>query len=201
MASSRLDAAYACGTFNNGVQTVCSQDAPAFPAGQAYLVGGTLKESLPTVPDHICIAAALFDSGNLFKPEAPYAWDFYLGTGTWYEIGNPGNGWSALTSRVNAQNVPRQDVFSSAARFFIVPDLKIFGALIPASEIPGATGYRTTVDCHDAQFSPEGSGGDVPGANPTEGLLGLPKTWIDVEDICGGRCVPRPPVEGEAVTM
>jgi len=191
MAASRLDAAYGCGTFNNGVQTVCSQGAPAFPAGQAYLVGGTLREALPTVSDHVCIVAALFDSGNLFKPEAPYNWDFYLGTGTWYEAGNPGNGWSALTSRVSDQNVPRQP-FASAARLFIVPDLKIFGALVSLDEIPGATGYRATVDCHDTQFSPEGSGGDVPGANPTEGLLPVPTTWIDVPDICGGRCVPPP---------
>jgi len=177
---------------------VCSQGAPAFPEGQAYLVGGTLKEALPTIPDHVCVIAALFDSGNLFEAEAPYDWDFYLGTGTWYEAGNPGTGWSAFTSRVSDQNVPRQP-FTSAARFFIVPDLKVFGAIVPSSEITGATAYRATVDCHDAEFSPEGSGGDVPGANPTDGLLDLPTTWIDVNDICGGRCVPRPPEEGEVI--
>ena len=199
MAATRLTAAYACGSTNNGVQTVCVPGASAFPEGEAYIVGGTLREAFPATTDRTCILANVFNAGTAFKAQPPYLWDFYAGTGTWYEVGSaPSFGWSLNPSRVSDQGVPRQ-FFVSATRIFIVPDLKVFGAIIPRSDISAATAYRGTADCHNATFDPAESGGDVPGANPTERLLDLPTTWIDVSDICGGRCIPRPPEEGAVI--
>ena len=99
---------------------------------------------------------------------------------------------------MNDQGVPR-NAFDSNARFFVDLELGIFGAIIPRTEIPNATGYRAAVDCHNQTFEPAQSGGDVPGANPTEDLTPLPSTWVNIGNLCGGKCLPRPPEDAEAV--
>ena len=45
--------------------------------------------------------------------------------------------------------------------------------IIPRDELGAAPAFRATAFCHDGSFEPQGSSGDVTGANPTEALIAL----------------------------
>lgn len=193
-AAQTLTDAYPCNTEANGVITAC-QENTTFPAGNAYIQGIVLREGFPSKLDRICIIANVFNGGeNEWQPQVPpYEWDFYQGASHWFEAGSgPGAGWSLFASEVGEGNAPRQQI-GTFARVFIVPELRTVGTIIPVHEIPGATGYRGTADCHNEMFDPAQSGGDVPGANPTEPFTPLPDTFVALDALCGGRCLPPDP--------
>jgi hypothetical protein len=72
---------------------------------------------------------------------------------------------------------------ASNARAYILRDpgrnLSAIVFDIPAAELAGATGWRITADCNEF-FDPLQSGGDVPGADPTGGLLDLPTNPVPI---------------------
>jgi hypothetical protein len=196
-----LTTAYTCGAEREGLLTVCGPGAGVFPDGEAYVVGGILREpflTTITTIDRQCVIAAVFNGGTEFQAQAPFTWDFFQKTSHWFELSGSVTGWNLLPSSVNDQGIPR-NTFPSSARFFIDQKLGVVGGIISRAEIPNATGYRAAVDCHNQAFEAAQSGGDVPGANPTEALTPLPTRWVNISNLCGGKCLPRPPEEPEAV--
>jgi hypothetical protein len=187
---------YPCGEVaENGVQTVCQFPTASLPPGEGLIFGGTLYGDFPTTPDRPCTLGALFDApGAPWQPNAPFSDDLYSGAGTWYEVDMHPDGVVVLSvSRIGtAQEITPS---TTQGRFFIDRTNRTFGGIIPASEVSGASGYRTTTFCGDTFFTPSESGGDVaPGARPTE-FRQLPSDVIRLQQICGGTCVGRGPRE------
>ena len=122
------------------------------------------------------------DNGTPWTVNPPFSFDFYQGTGHWSQlIFSPGQGWGLFVDEVDAQLVP-QEIASNARAYLLRDSTANLSAIvmdIPMNELAGASGWRISADCNDA-FVPAESGGDVPGADPTGGLLDLPSAAQEI---------------------
>lgn len=155
--------------------SVCGDDP--LPAGEVVVVVTDVAEPIPHIDEgHSLTYAVVFDSDadptNNWQFQPPFDWDQYQGADRWYEAkwDFVGRTWTLTVTQV--ANNQTTSVVRSAARAVISDNSVAW--FIPRRELSGAAPtYRTTTFGHDGSFSPEDSGGDVSGVDPTVPLTPL----------------------------
>lgn len=180
---------FPCGTVIDGRRTVCVTGAGPVPPGEVVMLAMILAGDVPMEdPDHTYIYSAVFDAdgdpANNFQFVEPFNWDFFQGTDRWYELkwdhqrGQRGL-WVLEVTVVEDQF---RQLVPSRAR--VVIDGRVIVFFIPIDEfgVPRPA-YRLTAFGTDGSYTPEASGGDVTGADPTEPLLPLPEESIFIDEV------------------
>lgn len=161
-------------------EVVCAQPGPL--PEESFLFGEFLQGVIPAQPDRFCTYAVVTNNGTPWIFNDPFSFDFYQGAGRWTQlIFGPDQGWGLFADEVDPQQVPQQSTSNARAYIFRDPTVDVSAIVldIPVIELEGATGWRITADCNEA-FDPAQSGGDVPGPDPTGGLLDLPTAAIPI---------------------
>lgn len=183
--ASAYDERFPCNSSFGDNQVICPDGAGPFSTGDVFLVGGVFNGAVPVDPDRSCTYATVLDAGTSWVPQGPFAFDFYQSAGRWYQAsGHPGAPWTVSVLEVDAQQQPQ--FTPSDMRVFFLRDVDVVAFALPGTEISGAMGWRVTADCN-LNFDPPQSGGDVPGPDPTHGLIPLPEPLLQPgEPICDG---------------
>ncbi len=169
------DGDFGCDRADELVIVVCPDSDLPFPDEPAAWVFVGMNASIPAVeggPGEFIYSYVLDadgDPANDWQTQGPYTWDFYQGTDTWFELirGAEDGEWRATTSRVTAD----QQIEPIDLPFRVIIWDNIIWWWVPESSAPTDAPFRVSAFAHDGTYSPRSSSGDVPGANPTEGLL------------------------------
>ena len=165
---------YECGLDDGEMVVVCPEGDTAIPNEPLALVFMVLDTEVVGAEESgqgiwAYVADADGETANDWVPQGSFDWDYFQGTDTWFQLFHDfGTGsWSITASRVDSSQIiqpvelPVRAVIRGNTITFIVPE----------SSIPLDAPYRVSAFVHDGTFQPEGSGGDVPGDDPTEPLL------------------------------
>lgn len=169
------DGDFGCDRADELVIVVCPDSDLPFPDEPAAWVFVGMNASIPAVeggPGEFIYSYVLDadgDPANDWQTQGPYTWDFYQGTDTWFELirGAEDGEWRATASRVT----PDQQIEPIDLPFRVIIWDNIIWWWVPESSAPTDAPFRVSAFAHDGTYSPRSSSGDVPGANPTEGLL------------------------------
>jgi hypothetical protein len=169
------DGDFGCDRADELVIVVCPDSDLPFPDEPAAWTFVGMNASIPAVeggPGEFIYSYVLDadgDPANDWQTQGPYTWDFYQGTDTWFElIRSAEDGeWRATASRVTAD----QQIEPIDLPFRVIIWDNIIWWWVPESSAPTDAPFRVSAFAHDGTYSPRSSSGDVPGANPTEGLL------------------------------
>lgn len=183
--ANQYDAFLPCDSSFDDSQVVCAGDGPL--SQDSYLFGEIFTDGvIPSEPDRFCTYAVVTDNGIPWIVNPPFDFDFLQDGGRWTQlVGRPDLGWDVFVEDVDEDVNFQQALLPAAsdARAYILRDpgsnLSAIVLDIPVNELDGATGWRITADCNEA-FVPEQSGGDVPGPDPTGGLLDLPPSPVPI---------------------
>lgn len=185
---------FECGVDTGEFLTLCSSTvAPLpFPEGDVVviaeiMVGDVAAQAEQWIYTYYALVAETDGSAtNNFIANPPFDWDLLRDTDTWWVLERNPAAWSM--DRFNASfGVPSP----TAVRAVVRGNTILW--LVPASELPPGSTFRTTSFRHDGSFQPAVSGADVIGANPTEPLLAIPELGLRFfEDGAGGEPTPAP---------
>lgn len=163
----------------NGIEitTVCAPDVTPIDAGEVIVVAAEYMDVLPGPgSEDYYTYAVVFDSdgdpANDWQYQGDFDWDFYQGADRWYQLE-----WDPTTQAWSLRVSDNLDAYGpSGVRAILFGDTIMW--VIPASEFASEfPAYRVTSFVHDGTFTPEVSGGDVSGADPTEPPI--PVTALD----------------------
>lgn len=169
---------YPCGRSDDVVTVVCPDGAGTLPGpGQyAMVVTWLAGEIGPDTAASELVYGYVVDSdgdpANDWQPQGDYTWDFFQGTDTWFElvgaVGSDGIDWRIDVSQVTTE----QQIVSAdlPVRAMVTGNAVVW--IVPAESVPVDAPYRVSAFAHDGTYAPDSSGGDVPGPDPTGGLIG-----------------------------
>ncbi len=160
-------------------EVVVVRDDNAEPIGEGDVVVAATKVAEPVPPadsGHSLIYSIVFDSdgdpANNWQAQPPFDWDQFQGADRWYQAM-----WDFTTGtwQLNVTQVADDQTTTSVmsrATAVIRGDTILW--FIPRMDfVGGAPTYRVTTFGHDGSFSPDDSGGDVGGPDPTIPLVPL----------------------------
>ena len=165
---------FGCDRADALVVVVCPDGGPPLPDEPGAWVFVGINNTIPGVGGegeliYSYVVETDGDPANDWQPQGPYAWDFYQGTDTWFELfGDLSTGqWRAAASRVTAD----QTIEEAELPFRVIIWDDTVWWWIPESSAPADAPFRVSAFSHDGTYDPSSANGDVPGADPTEGLL------------------------------
>jgi len=169
---------FECGADLDGSITVClSSPALDMDAGELLIAVEVLSGPVASENWLYTYATVLDrdgDPANNFVPVAPYDWDYFGGTDSWYVLDYAAGEWSGGLFWGGFDN-PRP----TAARAVIRGNTIVW--FIPRQEVPQADGARTTSFRHDGSFQPTVSGGDVFGTTPLDPMIPVSQLDLDFD--------------------
>ena len=162
---------FECGVDTGEFLTLCSAGVRplSFPEGDVVVIAEIMVEDVAAeaaqwVYQYALVADTDGSPANNYVPGAPWDWDLFRDTDTWWVLDRDAAGWSM--DRFDASfGVPSP----TAMRAVIRGNTILW--LVPASEMPEGATFRTTSFRHDGSYAPGVSGADVIGGNPTEPLV------------------------------
>ncbi len=162
-----------CDTTTEMGTVVCPAGVTDMPAGELLTVAMQLHATVPLADSgHSYIYSVVFDSDGVaandwvFHP--PYDWDLFRGADRWYQLdwNHRTSTWGLTVTQVSSSQTT--STATSSVRALIAGDTVTF--YVPMSELSDDAAYRLCAFGHDGAYSPDDSGADVNGTDPTEPL-------------------------------